>query len=161
MLQHNYYIFPGSASEFLLISIFFFLFLILRSITLKTTLNLSGSDGIPGSILKEYADILAYSLAVLFCASLRTGVVLSAFKVASVVPLCKSRDPSPQISDLFLYSPISLNCLRRSSNANLSATFEPTSASLLPNLPTVSTIPPNIPSAFLLTVSSLPRIGEM
>ena len=54
----------------------------------------TGSDGIPGSVLKECADVLAYSLAVLFCASLRTGVVPSAFKLASVVPLSKSGDPS-------------------------------------------------------------------
>ena len=64
----------------------------------------TGSDRIPGSVLKECAYVLAYSLAVLFCASLRTGVVPSAFKLASVVPLYKSGDPSLANN----YRPVSL-----------------------------------------------------
>ena len=64
----------------------------------------TGSDGIPGSILKECADVLAYSLSVLLCASLRTGVVPSAFKLASVVPLYKSGDSSRPNN----YRPVSL-----------------------------------------------------
>ena len=63
-----------------------------------------GSDGTPGSLLQQCADLLAYSLAVLFCTSLRTGTIPSAFKLASVVPLYKAGDPSVPTN----YRPVSL-----------------------------------------------------
>ena len=64
----------------------------------------TGSDGIPGSLLQQCADLLSYSLAVLFCTSLRTGTIPSAFKLASVVPLYKAGDPSVPTN----YRPVSL-----------------------------------------------------
>ena len=64
----------------------------------------TGIDGIPGSLLRQCSDLLAYSLAVLFCTSLRTGTVPLAFKLATVVPLYKTGDPSVPTN----YHPVSL-----------------------------------------------------
>ena len=64
----------------------------------------TGSDGIPGSLLRQCSDLLAYSLAVLLCTSLRTGTVPLAFKLATVVPLYKTGDPSVPTN----YRPVSL-----------------------------------------------------
>ena len=54
----------------------------------------TGSDGIPGHLLKCCADILAASVATLFNASLVNGTVPTAFKLAHVIPLFKAGDPS-------------------------------------------------------------------
>eukprot|EP00117_Sycon_ciliatum_P033361 scpid20631/ scgid25685/ Probable RNA-directed DNA polymerase from transposon X-element; Reverse transcriptase len=55
----------------------------------------TGSDGIPGLLIKYCADILlASSLTTLFNASLSSGEVPQQFKLAHVVPLHKSGDPS-------------------------------------------------------------------
>ena len=54
----------------------------------------TGSDGIPGYLLKCCADILAASVATLFNASLVNGTVPTAFKLAHVIPLFKAGDPS-------------------------------------------------------------------
>eukprot|EP00117_Sycon_ciliatum_P006636 scpid62779/ scgid10094/ Probable RNA-directed DNA polymerase from transposon BS; Reverse transcriptase len=54
----------------------------------------TGSDSIPGVLLKCCADIIAPSVAALFNASLSRGTVPSAFKLAHVSPLYKAGDPA-------------------------------------------------------------------
>ena len=54
----------------------------------------TGSDSIPGVLLKCCADITAPSVAALFNASLSRGAVPSAFKLAHVSPLHKACDPA-------------------------------------------------------------------
>eukprot|EP00117_Sycon_ciliatum_P016430 scpid33098/ scgid15864/ Probable RNA-directed DNA polymerase from transposon X-element; Reverse transcriptase len=54
----------------------------------------TGSDGIPGLLLKYCADLLAPSVAALFNASLTSGTVPAGFKRAYVTPLHKAGDPS-------------------------------------------------------------------
>ena len=54
----------------------------------------TGSDGVPGAVLKLCSDVLAPSVTSLFNASLSCGHVPSAFKLANVIPLHKSGDPS-------------------------------------------------------------------
>ena len=54
----------------------------------------TGSDGIPGLLLKYCADLLAPSVAALFNASLTSGTVPAGSKRAYVTPLHKAGDPS-------------------------------------------------------------------
>ena len=54
----------------------------------------TGSDSIPGVLLKCCADIIAPSVAALFNASLSRGTVPSAFKLAHLSPLYKAGDPA-------------------------------------------------------------------
>eukprot|EP00117_Sycon_ciliatum_P008279 scpid103734/ scgid11052/ RNA-directed DNA polymerase from mobile element jockey; Reverse transcriptase len=54
----------------------------------------TGSDGVPGTILKFCSDIVAPSVTILFNASLSRGHVPSGFKLANAVPLYKAGDPS-------------------------------------------------------------------
>ncbi|XP_065190778.1 uncharacterized protein LOC135821708 [Sycon ciliatum] len=64
----------------------------------------TGSDGIPGCLLRACADLLAPSLSVLFSSSLRHGEVPLAFKHAVISPLFKAGDPSVAAN----YRPVSL-----------------------------------------------------
>eukprot|EP00117_Sycon_ciliatum_P019099 scpid40375/ scgid17431/ RNA-directed DNA polymerase from mobile element jockey; Reverse transcriptase len=64
----------------------------------------TGSDGIPGLLLKSCSDILTPSLTRIFNESLETGIVPSAFKKALVRPLYKSGDPTSPGN----YRPVSL-----------------------------------------------------
>ena len=64
----------------------------------------TGSDGIPGLLLKACADLLAHSLWQIFHKSTTTGTVPAAFKVALVRPLFKAGDPSEPSN----YRPVSL-----------------------------------------------------
>ena len=52
----------------------------------------TGSDGVPGTLLKLCVDILAPSLTVIINQSLRTGTVPSLMKVANICPLHKGGD---------------------------------------------------------------------
>ena len=64
----------------------------------------TGSDGIPGFLLKQHASVLAPNLTSIINLSLRTGQVPPTFKVSHVSPLFKSGDPTlPQN-----YRPVSL-----------------------------------------------------
>jgi len=64
----------------------------------------TGSDNIPGLVLRETATALAPSLCALFNASLATGYVPKVFKKSYVSPLFKSGDPSLPTN----YRPVSL-----------------------------------------------------
>ena len=54
----------------------------------------TGSDGVPGMLLKACADLLAPSLTAIINTSLATGCVPSLMKIAHVSPLHKGGDPS-------------------------------------------------------------------
>jgi len=54
----------------------------------------TGSDGIPAAVLRRCAPILAPSLSILINASLSSGTVPSALKLADVRPLFKAGDPN-------------------------------------------------------------------
>ena len=64
----------------------------------------TGSDGIPGIVLKQSATVLAPSLQRIFNISLRTGHVPRLFKVSRVSPLYKGGDRSSATN----YRPVSL-----------------------------------------------------
>ena len=64
----------------------------------------TGSDSVPGLVLREAAYVLAPSLLDIFNVSLSTGCAPAAFKKSNVVPLYQSGDPC-QATD---YRPVSL-----------------------------------------------------
>ena len=64
----------------------------------------TGSDGLPGKILKNCASSLAPSLTLIFNASLQVGVVPSVYKQSNISPLFKSGDRSKASN----YRPVSL-----------------------------------------------------
>lgn len=66
-----------------------------------------GEDGIPTSVVKDLAEVLAAPLAHLVDRSLAAGRVPAAFKIANVVPVFKrGKDPSKPSS----YRPIAILC---------------------------------------------------
>ena len=64
----------------------------------------TGSDGIPGLVLKKCAATLAAPLASIINTSLETGMVPLSFKLSHISPLYKSGDPSSACN----YRPVSL-----------------------------------------------------
>ena len=64
----------------------------------------TGSDSVPGLVLREAAYVLAPSLLDIFNVSLSTGCVPAAFKKSNVAPLYKSGDPCRATN----YTPVSL-----------------------------------------------------
>lgn len=54
-----------------------------------------GPDGVLPSILKCCSKVLAPSLTEIFNRSLSTGIFPSAFKLANITPLVKSKDEDP------------------------------------------------------------------
>ena len=64
----------------------------------------TGSDGIPGLLLKKCAAVIAPSLTAIFNVSLTTGELPRAFKVANIAPVYKSGDREEAGN----YRPISL-----------------------------------------------------
>ena len=64
----------------------------------------TGSDGIPGLLLKQCAAVIAPSLTAIFNVSLTTGELPRAFKVANIAPVYKSGDREEAGN----YRPISL-----------------------------------------------------
>ena len=64
----------------------------------------TGSDSVPGFLLKSCAEVLTPSVTTLFNLSLKSGAVPAGFKLAAVSPLFKSGDPSQPTN----YGPVSL-----------------------------------------------------
>ena len=68
-----------------------------------------GPDGILPSMLKQFASVLAPSLAVIFDRSLQTAIVPAEFKKANIVPIPKNNKGDPMA--LTNYRPVSLNAV--------------------------------------------------
>ena len=66
--------------------------------------QVTGHDGLPATVLKRCADILAPSLALLFNKSLSSGILPSKFKTANIYPLFKGGDVTVASN----YRPVSL-----------------------------------------------------
>ena len=64
----------------------------------------TGSDGLPGTILKSCADLLAPSLMLIFNKSLSEGQLPPNMKIANITPVYKGGDPSQPTN----YRPVSL-----------------------------------------------------
>ena len=76
----------------------------LRSVKTKKS---AGPDGIPNSVLKEFAFELAPVIADIYNASLREGYILTLLKTAAVCPIPKKSPPKSIETDI---RPISLTC---------------------------------------------------
>ena len=76
-----------------------------KNILINSKSKLSaGFDEIPLKLLKSSPDNIIIPLSHIFNLSLSTGKVISDFKIAKVIPLCKKGDAS----DINNYRPISL-----------------------------------------------------
>ena len=64
----------------------------------------TGSDGIPGLVLRQSATVIAPTLQIIFNTSLRSGYVPKSFKLSHVSPLYKSGDKATASN----YRPVSL-----------------------------------------------------
>ncbi len=64
-----------------------------------------GVDGIPVSVLKMGADVLADPVAHMVAVSIRTGIVPAGFKMANVTPVHKRKKPTSNASS---YRPVSI-----------------------------------------------------
>ena len=64
----------------------------------------TGSDGIPGLVLRQSAPVIAPTLQIIFNTSLRSGYVPKSFKLSHVSPLYKSGDKATASN----YRPVSL-----------------------------------------------------